>query len=109
MSSHDPRVEAIFHEALERAPAEREAFVAKRRGDESLQREVQRLLIAHEDATAYFEPPNSPEIDAEFARLKPEERASGSAITSCSNRSAKAALASCGWRSRRSPFGGGWR
>jgi eukaryotic-like serine/threonine-protein kinase len=74
MSTPDPRIEAIFHEALERAPAEREAFVLEASGgDESLQREVQRLLIAHEDATAYFEPPNSPELDAEFARLKPEE------------------------------------
>jgi len=74
MSTPDPRIEAIFHEALERVPAEREAFIAKEcEGDESLQREVQRLLIAHEDATAYFEPPSSPELDAEFARLKPEE------------------------------------
>jgi hypothetical protein len=38
-----------------------------------LQQEVQRLLAAHEDAGAYFEPPNSPEIEAELARLKPEE------------------------------------
>ena len=74
MSSHDPRVEAIFHEALKRAPAERGAFIAKEcEGDESLQREIQRLLIAYEDASTYFEPPNSPELDAEFARLKPEE------------------------------------
>ncbi|HZJ15524.1 MAG TPA: serine/threonine-protein kinase [Chthoniobacteraceae bacterium] len=74
MSSHDPRVEAIFHEALERAPAERGAFIAKEcEGDESLQREIQRLLIAYEDASTYFEPPNSPEIEAELARLKPEE------------------------------------
>src|SRR5678815_2642561 len=74
MSSHDPRVEAIFHEALERAPAERGVFIAKEcEGDESLQREIQRLLIAYEDASTYFEPPNSPEIEAELARLKPEE------------------------------------
>src|SRR6185436_8345970 len=42
-------------------------------GDESLQKEVQRVLAAHEDAGTYFEPPNSPEIEAELARLKPEE------------------------------------
>ena len=56
------------------APAEREAFVAEAcAGDEALQREVQRLLAAHEEAGTYFEPPNSPEIEAELARLKPEE------------------------------------
>src|SRR4030095_1036856 len=74
MNPLDPRIEAIFHEALARAPAEREAFVAEAcAGDEALQHEIQRLLAAHEDAGAYFEPPNSPQIEAELARLKPEE------------------------------------
>src|SRR4029434_879060 len=74
MSTPDPRIEAIFHEALERAPAEREAFVLEASGgDESLQHEIQRLLAAHEEAGTYLEPPNSPEIEAELARLKPEE------------------------------------
>ena len=74
MSSHDPRVEAIFHEALERVPAEREAFVAEScAGDEPLRQEVQRLLTADEEAGTYLEPANSPEIEAELARLKPEE------------------------------------
>jgi tetratricopeptide (TPR) repeat protein len=74
MSSQDPRIEAIFHEALTGAHAERDAFVAEAcAGDEALQQEVQRLLVAHEDAGAYFERPNSPEIEAELARLKPEQ------------------------------------
>jgi serine/threonine protein kinase len=74
MKPPDPRIEAIFHEALERASAERDAFVAERcAGDKSLQQEVQRLLAADEEAGAYFEPPRSPEIEAELARLKPEE------------------------------------
>ena len=67
MNSPDPRIEAIFHEALDRAPAEREAFVAQAcAGDKYLQHEVQRLLAAHEDAGTYFERPNSPEIEAEL-------------------------------------------
>ena len=74
MSPPDPRVEAIFHEALERAPAERQSFVVQAcAGDESLQKELLRLLRAHEDAGTYFERPHSPEIEAELARLKPEE------------------------------------
>ena len=38
-----------------------------------MQKEVHRLLAAHEEAGTYFERPNSPEIEAELARLKPEE------------------------------------
>ena len=74
MSSPDSRIEAIFHEALARAPAKCEAFVAQAcAGDEALQHEVQRLLTAHEDAGTYFERPHSPETEAELAWLKPEK------------------------------------
>ena len=74
MSPPDPRIEAIFHEALDCASADREAFVAKAcAGDESLQREIQRLLAAHQNAGTYFERPNSPEIAAELARCQPEK------------------------------------
>ena len=74
MSSPDSQIEAIFHEALDCASAERAAFVAKAcAGDESLHKEVQRLLASHENAGTYLGPFHSPEIEAEMERLKPEE------------------------------------
>jgi hypothetical protein len=45
------RVKALFHEALERAPAERASFVREACGDTpALQAEVESLLAAHERA-----------------------------------------------------------
>jgi hypothetical protein len=73
MSSQDPRVEAIFHEALASAGAEREAFLAIAcAGDASLREAVDRLLSAHEAAGSYFELPNSSGIEAELGRIKSE-------------------------------------
>jgi hypothetical protein len=75
MSSQDPRIEAIFHEALTGADTERKEFVTRLCGDdEVLHQEVQRLLAAHEEAGSYFESPNSPAIESELARLKPRKR-----------------------------------
>jgi eukaryotic-like serine/threonine-protein kinase len=46
-----PELEALFHEALARAPAERAAFLAERcAGQLDLQAEIEALLRAHERA-----------------------------------------------------------
>jgi hypothetical protein len=51
-----PRVKEIFHDALERAPAERSRFVAEAcGGDAALQAEVERLLAAHDQAGSFIE------------------------------------------------------
>jgi tetratricopeptide (TPR) repeat protein len=48
----------LFHAALDRAPAERGAFVAAQcRGDESLRVEVQRLLDLNEDTSPFLKTP----------------------------------------------------
>ena len=70
------RAEAIFHSALNRPPEERAACVAEACGDDaSLLADVRALLAAHEGAGAFMEEthPMTPEIEAELARLKPEE------------------------------------
>ena len=49
------RTRALFHSALERAPAERAAFVRLRCGrDDNLRREVEALLAAHDEAAGYM-------------------------------------------------------
>ena len=46
------QVESLFHEALQRDPAHRDAFVRGAcRGDTELQREVSSLLVNHDEAT----------------------------------------------------------
>src|SRR6185503_2488064 len=70
------RAEAVFNSALERPVAQREAYVVEACGDdEDLQQRVRRLLAAHEQAEGFLEAdaPHSPEIEEQFARLKPEE------------------------------------
>ena len=48
------QIEDVFHAALDRAPADREAFVAGAcDGDARLKEEVERLLHAHEDASSF--------------------------------------------------------
>jgi serine/threonine protein kinase/tetratricopeptide (TPR) repeat protein len=70
-------IREIFHEALSRPPgAAREAYLAEAcGGDEALKAQVLSLLDAHQRAGAFLAgaPPLSPEIEAELARLKPEE------------------------------------
>ena len=71
-----PRAEATFHSALERQPAERDAFLAEVCGDDAvLIGEVRGLLAAHEGAGGLMrsDAALSPEVEAELARLKPEE------------------------------------
>ncbi len=51
-----PRVKELFHDALEREPAERAAFLNASCGDEAAVRaEVERLLAAHEHAGRFIE------------------------------------------------------
>jgi len=71
-----PRAEATFNSALERPPAEREAYVAEACGDETLLlAEVRGLLAAHAGAGGFMagDPTFSPEAEHDLARLKPEE------------------------------------
>jgi serine/threonine protein kinase/tetratricopeptide (TPR) repeat protein len=70
------RAEATFTSALERSADQRAAFVAEAcDGDEDLQARVHDLLAAHERADGFLEvaAPASAEVEAELARLKPEE------------------------------------
>lgn len=70
------RAEATFNSALDRPAAERAAYVAGACGDDAeLQARVRELLAAHERAEGFLpdEASLSPEIEAEMARLKPEE------------------------------------
>jgi len=53
-----PELEALFHEALAHAPAERAAFLAERCGGRpDLQVEVEALLRAHECTASALEVP----------------------------------------------------
>ena len=55
------RVKEVFHSALDREPAAREAFVAAAcEADADLQREVEALLEQHEQASGFLEPPSRP-------------------------------------------------
>src|SRR4029434_333364 len=76
MNDPDRRIEATFHNALEIASREeREAFIVQSLADdEALQRQVRELLRASEAAGEFLKSgaPN-PAIEAELARLKPEE------------------------------------
>ncbi len=70
------RAEATFNSALDRPAAEREAYVTDVCGDDAkLQARVRELLAAHERAQGFMpdDAPLSPEVEAELARLKPEE------------------------------------
>ncbi|MEO7317467.1 MAG: serine/threonine-protein kinase, partial [Chthoniobacteraceae bacterium] len=70
------RAEVTFNSALARPPAERAAFLAEACGDDAaLHAEVRALLAAHEaaDDLVKTDTPLSPEVEAELARLKPEE------------------------------------
>ena len=56
MRADEQRVDALFHAALDRPPTDRSAYVhAQSLGDESLRREVESLLAAHEHAEGFLE------------------------------------------------------
>jgi serine/threonine protein kinase len=70
------RAEVTFNSALDRPPEEREAYLAQSCGDDTvLIGEVRELLAAHEGAGDFLktDAPHAPAIEAEMARLKPEE------------------------------------
>ena len=69
------KIEAIFHSARTLPKQEREAYIAEAcGGDASLQAEVMLLLASVEGAWDLVGgAESSPEIEAEMARLKPEE------------------------------------
>src|SRR4051812_17161994 len=69
------RAEAVFHIVLESAAADPETPLLQQCGDdEELAHRVRRLLVAHEKSDDLLtKGSNSPEIEAELARLKPEE------------------------------------
>ncbi len=76
MNPSDDPVETIFHAALERTPGkERDAFLEAECGDDpAVAMRVRRLLEMHEGASGLLESALlTPEIEAELARLKPEE------------------------------------
>jgi serine/threonine protein kinase/Flp pilus assembly protein TadD len=58
------QLDALFHSALDRAPEERAAFLDEAcGGDESLRKQVEALLAAHEEAGSFIESP-AMEIEA---------------------------------------------
>jgi WD40 repeat protein/serine/threonine protein kinase len=70
------KAEAIFNSALACPQAEREAFLQKECGDDAgMLDEVHALCAAHEAAGDLMpeDAPVSPEMEEQFARLKPEE------------------------------------
>ena len=76
MNDDPSRTEAIFHAAAEIAePGERAAFLDRECGDDfALRARVEALLASHNEAGDFLNvSAPSPEMDVEFARLKPEE------------------------------------
>ena len=81
------RAKEIFHAALERAPGDRSAYLARVcDGDESLRREVESLIAAHEQTGKFID---SPAYEAavgllieEKAELKPGQRVASYEIAS---------------------------
>jgi serine/threonine protein kinase len=76
MNATEQRVEAIFDRALELSNrSARDAFVRAECGDDlAVEARVRRLLEMHDEAGGFLkDTPVSPEVEAELARLKPEE------------------------------------
>ena len=77
MSDAARHAQAIFQETIElSSPDAREKFLAQRCADDpELRQRVRQLLEAHEEAGDFLKigAPLSPEVEAQFARLKPEE------------------------------------
>ena len=71
----EARAEAIFNGAVALPESAREEYLAVEcRGDEALLGRVRVLLAAHSDVSEFLDEPKlTPEIEAELARLKPEE------------------------------------
>ncbi len=77
MNPNDARVEAIFHAALDLSDhAERDAFIGRECADDiALEARVRRLLGSHDHSGLLRAAAAAllPEVEAELARLKPEE------------------------------------
>ena len=79
------QLDVLFHSALERKPEGRAAFLgAACAGDESLQKQVEALLAAHEEAASFIENP-AIEVAARGVAAEPQteeaELATGKAIS----------------------------
>src|SRR3954462_7285310 len=73
MNDRDVRIEAAFNEAVAQTTATRREEVIAR-AEESIREEVRELVRAHVKSSDFLEDEAlSPEIEAELARLKPEE------------------------------------
>ena len=71
------QLEDLFHAALERAPADRGAFVVDAcGGDSGLRRDVERLLLAHEQASS-FVAQAAADVERVAATLPPDGRQIG--------------------------------
>jgi serine/threonine protein kinase/Leucine-rich repeat (LRR) protein len=74
MGALNPRAETLFHEALERAPEAREAFISTITKDDScLRREILDLIAAYTEAEAFFDLPVSLCMAEKRVRPKTEE------------------------------------
>src|SRR5882724_206660 len=102
--SHEREV-AVFEAALELPPGERDAFLAQASaGDPELLQRVRALLHAAENGADFLAPLPSELAPSRLLR----SRVTASAVTSCWNKLAKEAAASCIWPRRRSRFGVRW-
>jgi eukaryotic-like serine/threonine-protein kinase len=71
------QLEDVFHAALDRAPADREAFVVGAcGGDAGLRREVERLLHAHEQASSFVDQAAA-DVERVAATVPPDGRQIG--------------------------------
>jgi eukaryotic-like serine/threonine-protein kinase len=70
------QLEDLFHAALDRAPADREAFVVGAcGGDAGLRREVERLLHADEQASSFVD--QAADVERVAATVPPDGRQIG--------------------------------
>jgi eukaryotic-like serine/threonine-protein kinase len=70
-AEHWRQLDKLFHLALERNPAERAAFLDQACGkDESLRKQVEALLAAHEEAGSFIE---SPALEVEARSLADDQ------------------------------------
>jgi eukaryotic-like serine/threonine-protein kinase len=75
---HWQQLDKLFHSALEREPKERSAFLDKAcAGDESLRKQVEALLAAHDEAGSFIE---SPAMEVEARGVAADQGSAGTAM-----------------------------
>jgi eukaryotic-like serine/threonine-protein kinase len=75
---HWQQLDQLFHAALERAPEERAAFLEEVcSGDESLRKQVEALLTAHEEAGSFIE---SPAMEVEARGVAADQGSTGAGM-----------------------------